>query len=251
MKLDCVLTASNLNPLYCDFIPIFVKTWKKLYPDVDVKVILIAKEIPEQFKEYSGNIILFEPIEGVSTAFISQYIRSLYPALLNYENGVMITDMDILPMNSRYYTENIKSFDNDKFIYYRNVLFENREIAMCYNIATPKTWSEIFNIKNIDDLKNILIKRNQEITYADTHGGSGWSVDQLDLYKRVMEWNIKTSNFVFLKDSETGFRRLDRGCFNLDNHISNNIKSGIYSDYHLLRPYTTYKIINDEIYNLL
>ena len=33
MKLDCVLTAVNENELYLDFIPIFIKTWNKLYPD--------------------------------------------------------------------------------------------------------------------------------------------------------------------------------------------------------------------------
>ena len=57
MILDCVLTSVNTNPLYIDFIPIFVKTWNKLYPKVDVKIILIADEIPEQFLEYKNNII--------------------------------------------------------------------------------------------------------------------------------------------------------------------------------------------------
>lgn len=32
MILDCVLTSVNTNPLYIDFIPIFVKTWNRLYP---------------------------------------------------------------------------------------------------------------------------------------------------------------------------------------------------------------------------
>jgi len=40
MKLDCVLTAVNENPLYLEFIPIFIKTWNKLYPGIDVKILL-------------------------------------------------------------------------------------------------------------------------------------------------------------------------------------------------------------------
>ena len=36
MYLDCVLTASDLNPLYLDFIPIFIKSWKILLPKVDI-----------------------------------------------------------------------------------------------------------------------------------------------------------------------------------------------------------------------
>ena len=36
MKLDCILTVINENLLYLNFIFLFVKTWKKLYPNVDV-----------------------------------------------------------------------------------------------------------------------------------------------------------------------------------------------------------------------
>ena len=102
MKLDCVLTAVNENKLYLDFIPIFIKTWNKLYPDVDVKIVLIAKDIPEDLILYKNNIILFNPIEDVLTSFTSQFIRLLYPCILDYKNGVLITDMDMLPMNSTY-----------------------------------------------------------------------------------------------------------------------------------------------------
>ena len=64
--------------------------------------------IPEKFLEYKDNIILFNTIPNVSTSFISQYIRILYPCILNYENGIMITDIDMLPMNRTYYTEHVE-----------------------------------------------------------------------------------------------------------------------------------------------
>lgn len=69
MKLDCILTAVNENPLYLDFVPIFIKTRKKLYPSIDIKIILISNKIPDNIKIYSNNIILFEPIKNISTAF--------------------------------------------------------------------------------------------------------------------------------------------------------------------------------------
>ena len=49
MKLDCILTAVNINLLYIDFIPIFIKTWNKLYPLTDIKIILISNNIPDEF----------------------------------------------------------------------------------------------------------------------------------------------------------------------------------------------------------
>ena len=94
MILDCVLTSVNTNPLYIDFIPIFVKTWNKLYPKVDVKIILIADKIPEQFLEYKNNIILFKPIDNVLTSFTSQFIRLLYPCIFINVFNISIPNND-------------------------------------------------------------------------------------------------------------------------------------------------------------
>ena len=253
MKLDCILTAVNENPLYLEFIPIFIKTWNKLYPSVDVKIILIAKNIPDEYLNYKDNIILFEPIDNVLTSFTSQFIRLLYPCLLNYENGVMITDMDMLPMNRSYYTENIKDFENDKFIYLReNICFEYNEIAMCYNVASPNTWKEIFEINSLEDVRNVISRTFQKNTIKEGHGNTGWSTDQITLYKKVMEWNVKTNNFICCKEKDTGFKRLDRHRFDInDESIRNNISAGIYTDYHCFRPMNQYSELNYEIFKLL
>jgi len=251
MKLDCVITACDANPLYMDFIPIFVKTWNKLYPNIDVKIVLISNDIPHCLQEYTDNIILFEPISGMSTAFTSQYIRLLYPAILDYENGIMITDMDILPMNRTYYTENIANIEDNKFIYLRNVLLRNRQIAMCYNVATNKTWSDVFKIHTLLDIREHLASVYSSITYVDGHNKAGWSTDQVNLYKRIMSWNTTTGNFVSIDDNVTGFRRLDRNQFTLSDTFKKRITSGHYSDYHCYRPYSEYKDINDKIYEIL
>tara|TARA_B100000886_G_scaffold339921_1_gene306968 strand:+ start:6 stop:1820 length:1815 start_codon:yes stop_codon:yes gene_type:complete len=247
MKLDCVLTASNENKLYLDFIPIFIKTWNKLYPDVDVKIILVAKNIPDNLLCHKENIILFKPIENILTSFTAQFIRLLYPCLLNYENGVLITDMDMLPMNRTYYTESIKSYGSDKFIYYRgNVCSKNNEIAMCYNVATPRIWNDIFRISTIEDIKEKL-----KFIFNDTKGRkSMWSIDQKFLYDKVIKWNKKTNNFI--RNKEDNFKRLNRKRFDInDQKIRKNITDGKYSDYHCYRPMSKYSEINYEIYNLL
>ena len=256
MKLDCVLTAVNEKPFYLEFVPYFIKCWKKLYPNIDIKIILIANSIPENLTIYKNNIILFEPIENVLTGFTSQFIRLLYPCILNYENGIMITDIDMVPLSNKYYTENIKSYDNDKFIYYRgNIAPRNcsqwNQLAMCYNVATPKIWRDIFKINSFDDiiikLKNVF--NNNKI--KDGHGNSGWSLDQQILYNEVLDWNEKTNNFIRLNDRDTKFKRFNRGNLNLKNNIKNDIKNGVYSDYHCNRPMSKYSDINWEIFDLL
>lgn len=255
MKLDCVLTACNYNKTYSDFIPIFIKSWNILYPNTDVKIIFINDNIPNEYKKYTDNLILFKPLDNVSTAFTSQYIRLLYPCILNEYNCIMITDIDMIPMNNTYFTKSIENYTIDKFIYLRNVLINEKQIAMCYNIATPKVWSNIFNIKSLDDIKNRLFEVNKNINYVDGHNKSGWSTDQRDLYKYVMKWNKNTNNFISLDDNDTEFSRLDRIKHfknnELENKIKKNIKLGMYSDYHCLRPFKKYEKVNNNIINLL
>jgi hypothetical protein len=247
MKLDCVLTAVNNNPIYIDFIPLFIKTWNKLYPSVDIKIILIHSEIPENIKKYEKNIILFKPLPNVSTSFTSQYIRLLYPALLNYENGIMLTDIDILPMNRTYFTENIKHISNDKFISMRSGLLTEKQISICYCVSNNKTWGNIFQIKTLEDIKTRLIKINEHY-----HKNINWFLDQIHLYHNVMYWNSITKKCIVLKDKYTRYNRLDRDQnFELNATISNNIKIGKYSDYHCCRPYLKFKELNDKIYELL
>jgi hypothetical protein len=169
----------------------------------------------------------------------------------------MITDIDMIPMNRTYYTENIKKYGNEKFVYFRgNICSEHREIAICYNIATPLIWSDIFKIKSLNDITNRLIEVNNNIKYKNGHGKSGWSTDQIHLCKYVTEWNKKTNNFVRLNENETKFNRLD--CTNiiiinndLTDEIKEKIKNGKYSDYHCLRPMGKYQKINNDIHNLL
>ena len=246
MKLDCIVTSVNNNPLYADFIPLFIKTWNKLYPHVDVKIIYIHTHIPENIKKYEKHIILFPPLPNVSPVFTSQYIRLLYPALLNYQNGIMITDMDILPMNRKYFSENIQHIQNHKFVCMRNCLLSEKQMAMCYCVANNKTWGNIFQIKTLDDVKTRLIKISDHY-----NGNISWFLDQIHLYHNVKYWNSKTNNCVILNDRQTKFNRLDRNTFTLNKQIKDAIKNGKYSDYHCYRPYNKYKEINEKIFELL
>ena len=247
MRLDCILTACNENPLYQDFIPIFVRTWKKLYPQVDVRIVYIAESIPERFLPYAEHLILFKPIPGVSTSFTSQYIRLLYPAVMNYNNGIMITDIDMLPMNRTYYTKNIEGLEDDKFISLRGG--RGKEIYICYNTALSSTWASIFEIKTLEDIIKRLTSVCSSIRYTGTHGGIGWSTDQVQLYNAIMRWKEKSSNFIALTDCKTGFKRLER--LGYSSNLDESIRSGQYSDHHCPRPYSLNMELNECVYNAL
>ena len=202
IKLDCVLTAVNENPLYIDFVPLFIKTWNKLYPNVDVRIILIVKRIPNNLLPYKNNLILFEPLNNISTSFTSQFIRNLYPCILNYKNGVMITDIDNLPMNRTFITKNIENIPDNKWVNLRDWCTKN-QISMCWQVAKPDTWKQVFNINNLQDIKDTLVSVNKTIKYVDGSIEGAWFTDQLFLYEKVMKCNSNSKNYVFFKDKET------------------------------------------------
>lgn len=254
MKFTDVLTATDTNSLYYEFVPIFISAWKKLFPEINIHIILISDKIIPELEEYSEYIKLFPPIKNVKSSFIAQNIRLLYPCLLKTQGGVLITDMDIIPMNREYYMEPIKNIDDDKFICYRQLeCVGKNEMVICYNIAYPQTWRDIFSIKTIEDVKYTLehILYNN-VEYAGHKNMPYWITDQLYLYECTQRWNNNNEpKLIILNDNLTKFKRLDRGRFPDQLTLTNSIKSGHYSDYHMYRPYKEYKEINDKIVELI
>lgn len=259
MKLGTILTASDLNPLYSDFIPNFIKAWNILFPDVDVVVVLIADEIPDNLKQYEKNIRLFKPIPNIHTAFQAQCIRLLYPRHIERDEGVLITDMDMLPMNRSYYVDCIRNISNDTFVTYRDVCLPWNEIAMCYNIATPSVWKGVFGNESTESILESWYNKvnktgnwgNKGPGYTGIHTDKGWGSDQQILKEKYDLW---TGNKITLNDSIAKYNRLDRvlpNQFKNHNKLKKEISSGEYSDYHCIRPYSSNKDINDLIVSYL
>lgn len=252
MILSNVLTACNANPLYCHFIPIFIKSWKALIPTIQITIIFVHDKLLPELEPYKEHIILFPPIPGIKTPFIAQVIRILYPAIVNTNNGVLITDMDMVPMNKKYYVDSITQHSSDKFICYRHILQDKQQLPICYNIAIPKVWKEIFNIHNINDIVKFLQYEYSTIEYDGNPGKAGWSTDQRLLYREVMKWNSKTNNFIALHDWVIGLSRLNRvNNIVFNDELVNKIKKGAFSDYHMKRPYRMFKELNDNIVDQL
>ena len=252
LKLDCVLAAVNTNPKYLHFIPLFLKSWKKFYPETDVKIILIADKIPEKYRQYRNNLILYQsPNPKISTAFISQFIRLLYPGLLDYENGVMITDIDNIPLNNRFFKDNLQGLNTSQWVNLRDWTDKN-QICMMWQIATPKLWREVFQINNVREIDAKIEEVNSKIDYTDGSTDKNWFTDQFYLYDKVMAWNQRTNKYLYLKDRDTGFKRLDRLDFKeIDAKLTKELENAEYSDYHAFRPPLEYENINNKIVDIV
>lgn len=240
MIIDLCLVACDLNEDYLDFFPLIFKSWFNIV-GLDVKMVLISDFIPENLSEYKDHIILFKPIDNIPTPFQAQCIRVLYPCMFNDKN-IIISDMDLIPLNKTYYIDNIKNYDNDTFVVYRNVLEDINQYPICFCTANSYIWKEIFNINTEDDVRNTLNKWYSEIPENDYKISSpysiGWALDQLQLYRRVNTWGKK---IIKLQDEDTLFNRLDRSDIDYitsnRDEVKNNINKGLYSDFHLPKPY--------------
>ena len=268
MRLSACLVSCDLNPLYLDFFPVIRQLWMEVV-GVRIKLVLIADAIPPALDAWADDIVLFPPLPGINTAFQAQCIRLLYPALMEPEadgGAVIISDMDMVPMCRRYYTDSIASLPDNNFAVYRgNVLIsDSAQIAICYNAARPAVWGEIFGSPNgridgIEDVRRILADwAGQCPEYDGRHGGQGWSFDQRVLFERVRTWASRAPNktrITVLNDVETGFQRLDRldlmraGALSMAQ--AERIRDHLYTDYHLLRPNADFKAVNDRIVQIL
>ena len=250
MKITKCLVACDLNDVYLDFYHLVRKYWKNVV-GIDTVLILIAYEIPYKMNEFRDEIILFKPVDDIHTAFQAQCIRILYPCLLKNEN-IIISDMDLIPLNKKYYTENVKDFNDDSFIIYRDVISEHKQYPICFCLANSKIWKDIFNIKNeidISDKLKLWYNMYDKYQISSAHSLS-WACDQLQLFEYVNRWK-NGKNVIKLKDEQTNFKRLDRmEINNIQNNLENYklmIENETFSDFHLPRPLNQYSAIFNNL----
>jgi hypothetical protein len=238
-----VVTAANLNPKYLDCVPYFIDFWKLMNKSSAVKfnprVAIIAEEIPKELFRCSENLILISP-QRLDPAFVSQVIR-IYMAGVSEAQYAMTSDVDMLPLNPKVYEFGIQNLVNSNdFVVLRDVLPAG-EFPICYNLASAKTWNQLFiNQKNSSPqefLNGVNRNYNADNSYSGIHGGIGWSIDQRFLYDSVVDsgTTIQIKKFT---DVQTGHRRLDRihHRFPFNWLLLPFVVFGRFSDYHVHHP---------------
>tara|TARA_Y100000768_G_C23832820_1_gene612236 strand:- start:75 stop:800 length:726 start_codon:yes stop_codon:yes gene_type:complete len=238
MKIDRVILSSNESKEYLDFWPIVSLAWKKI--GIEPTLIYTGK-IPVKFE----NVININ-LPNIDSAFLAQNVRLLAPSLFPDE-VVIISDIDDMPLSKNYFQKNISVYENDKFIIYRPDAVPENMISIMWNVATGNTWSEIFNVKSIDDIKKTLTDWYPEDYKVR---GDNWYFDQIMLKDKVELFKIKSSNRIIeLSDQLAGFNRLNRS--KLKRRFNQfYIDGNDYSDFHMPRPYSKYKKLINKVFEL-
>jgi hypothetical protein len=249
-----VLLASDLNPRYIESWRYTARAWREV-AGVEPLLVLVGDppEIPAEFANDPA-VHVFPRLENVPTAFHAQCVRLLYPALVETSGAVLISDMELVPLDPRYFHRPLSVLDERLFVSYRDLALDKHQIAIPYNAARPETWSEIFAIVSLESVRARLLEWATETEYSAVRGGEGWYTDQEKLYEYVMPWAEHTGRMWMLDDLYTGFNRLNRPELKRDGGVTatrrRELAARRYTDYNSAVPFGQYRELNELVLEL-
>jgi len=180
MPLSSVLLACNDNTDFLDYWPLVKEAWLKI-ANLPCSMIYVGQTLPEALQS-DPSVKFFKAIEGWSTATQAKCIRLLYPALLQDEDLVLISDMNIMPLQKEFYKEGFNKFNKNCFVIFKGLDEQERTIPTCYYAATPSIWGTVFGVKKEEDIRTRL----QE--WRKKNKGKWLEQEQLDLFTIISLW---------------------------------------------------------------
>jgi hypothetical protein len=173
---------------------------------------------------------------------------------MKVEGAVLISDIDCAPLNANYFHKELERTKDNQFVSLRGLLEDDKQVAIMYVAAAPKTWSEMFGIRTMNDVYLKLQHWSQQYPADGNHGGKGWCTDQLELYKVVKDWQRDKPDRIRVVDWSWDIPRLCRSMpaewiEGPSEPLKSRIAHGHYLDFHM-PPLHTYSKQILEILNV-
>jgi hypothetical protein len=228
-KIDYVVISSDDNPLYKDFYPIVANQWKRFGFRTYYINITDKNEVSED--EY-GIVHKIKALDFVSTGFQSQVVRLFACNLIS--GNLLMSDVDMLPLNEEYFNQYLEELQEKKIIVYSGQPYNDTPYyPMCYVLGHSSAFVEILNLKKVtfhNYCTNLLEKY-----------GENWNTDEHFMYEKFQAQikliNVKKRDYL---------SRIDRSNWKFK---PKKITKGYYVDSHMLRPYLKYKKEIDLLIN--
>jgi len=212
-------------------------------------MVYVGDTLPEELKTDRA-VIHWKPSPSWPTATQAQVIRLLYPALLKCDGAVLLSDMDMIPMQRDFFVKGFEQFQPNQFVSLRGIDEREQQIYMCYVGATPQTWSELFQIQTKEEITRTMEVWATESPADGSHGGLGWCTDQLKLYQHVKGWQQTAPTRVGLIPWTQSIPRLDRGdpyeWISWNSVLEAKLQVKEYVDFHM-PPYNEFKEQIDDV----
>ena len=245
MTVIAVLTAVNDQKSYTDCVDLYLDSWKKIsatsrntWIPLIIKISKNTITLESGSKNYEWSLLDFK----TPTSLISQVSRLLVPSFVDAD-FIVTTDIDMLPLNLRVFDRALVELESGSgdFVVCRDVL-KPGQFPMCYNIASPKIWGEIFPTNLTLELSRIWARIEKD--FDGRRGKRGWYFDQEYLHEKLSTAELRGLRVIKMKDSVTMHRRLDISRRNilLWPLITFRILQGSYSDFHLKLPLSKHRV---------
>lgn len=236
MNINYIILSSCTDKYYLDFWPVVSKVWKDLFGVIPV-LALMSNEESDLYDDGNGLVKNFKLIDGVDLRTQSQIVRLYLPKLL--DGYCLISDIDMIPLQTQYFVEPSLDIQNDEFIVYSSdnpeCLAENM-YPMCYILSHSKNF-EIFH-GNLS-WEGFLEEKVKKF-YC------GWSTDQKYLFECIKNYDQNKVRLLNRGWNCGGaIKRVDRGWWGYEDE---KVKEGYYIDSHLLRPYNDHE---EKIHKLI
>ena len=228
--IDYVIISSDDNPTYKDFYELVAKKWLDL--GFKTYYINITDENKIIKNEY-GIVHKIQKLDFVPESFQSQVVR-LYSANFIENKNILMSDIDMLPLNADYFTDFAKKLNQENVLLYSGQPYESTPFyPMCYVLSNSDFLRNLLGIENLNfyDFCKILVYRY----------GYAWNCDENFLYDKIQTNLDKV--IIAERDYST---RIDRTNFV---YSEDKLIEGYYVDSHLPKPYDLFKNqINELLY---
>jgi hypothetical protein len=227
LKINRAIVSTDDNPLYYEFWPLVASAWNNFGIKATVAVVGNLN-LDHSF----GSIIKVPVIEGIPSGFIAQVIRFIIPCLFPEEVSI-IGDIDMVPLQKKYFTTKITSYSNENIIIFSADAYKSElRYPMCYIAAKGKYFQEIIGLKSTDypSIRSFIIQLHAL--------NLNWETDEL-YFAKCLSLSPLIDQTIFLKRGgwhPFASNRIDRDNwkYSLLSFFFNR-----YIDSHSLRPYSS------------
>jgi hypothetical protein len=220
--IDYVIISSDDNPMYKDFYPLVAKRWF----DIGIKTYYInISDRDEIIENEYGIIHKIKTLDFVSTGFQSQVVRLFSSKFI--DGNIMMSDIDMLPINDKYYNQYINELTDHNVIIYSGQPYGNVPYyPMCYVLSHSSNFRKYLEIENMNFSEYCKMLYDKY--------GQAWNTDEHFMYDKFQS-NLDK---LVVKTDRNFSQRVDRSNWNYNLNLLN---SGYYIDSHMLRPYLQFK----------
>ena len=235
MNIDWVVISSDEKPTYADYYHFTASQWRHL--GFKVCYVKVAEEPEEIAKTEYGLKVTLQSVEGVSPVLQGQIAR-LYAARLLPPSNMLISDIDMIPVNAEYFRKCAEGFDADNFLLYSGQPYGVVPYyPMCYVLGNTNHFIDVLEIDQ--SFKDFALK------LRDYHN-SEWNTDEKYMYDKLVNYKNK---FILKRRFDN---RIDKSWPDIVEGVDKiKLCQGYYVDAHLPVPYSDHKDKVNELVNLI